>query len=108
MTMESGAFNLTDLIEYQDGAIVSRQLAKAAGGSVTVFAFDEGEGLSEHTTPHDALLQVLDGVALIEIAGSTHQVGEGQIINLPGGVPHAVQAEQRFKMLLVMVRSGTA
>ena len=108
MTMESGAFNLTDLIEYQDGAIVSRQLAKAAGGSVTVFAFDEGEGLSEHTTPHDALLQVLDGVALIEIAGSTHQVGEGQIINLPGGVPHAVQAEQRFKMLLVMVRSDTA
>lgn len=108
MTMESGAFNLTDLIEYQDGAIVSRQLAKAAGGSVTVFAFDEGEGLSEHTTPHDALLQVLDGVALIEVAGSTHQVGEGQIINLPGGVPHAVQAEQRFKMLLVMVRSDTA
>ena len=108
MTMESGAFNLTDLIDYQDGAIVSRQLAKATGGSVTVFAFDEGEGLSEHTTPHDALLQVLDGVALIEIAGSTHQVGEGQIINLPGGVPHAVQAEQRFKMLLVMVRSDTA
>jgi len=107
MMMESGAFNLTDLIDYQDGAIVSRQLSKAAGGSVTVFAFDEGEGLSEHTTPHDALLQVVDGVALIEIAGSTHQVGEGQIINLPGGVPHAVQAEQRFKMLLVMVRSET-
>lgn len=105
MMMDPGAFNLTDLIAYQDGAIVSRQLAKAAGGSVTVFAFDEGEGLSEHTTPHDALLQVLDGVALIEIAGSTHQVGEGQIIHLPGGVPHAVQAEQRFKMLLVMVRS---
>jgi quercetin dioxygenase-like cupin family protein len=108
MMMDPGAFNLTDLIAYQDGAIVSRQLAKAAGGSVTVFAFDEGEGLSEHTTPHDALLQVLDGVALIEIAGSTHQVGEGQIIHLPGGVPHAVQAEQRFKMLLVMVRSDTA
>ena len=108
MTMESGAFNLTDLIEYQDGAIVSRQLAKTPGGSVTVFAFDSGEGLSEHTTPHDALLQVLDGVALIEIAGSTHQVEEGQIIRLPGGVPHAVQAEQRFKMLLVMVRSDTA
>jgi len=107
MMMESGAFNLTDLIDYQDGAIVSRQLSKAAGGSVTVFAFDEGEGLSEHTTPHDALLQVVDGVALIEIAGSTHQVGEGQIIHLPGGVPHAVQAEQRFKMLLVMVRSET-
>jgi quercetin dioxygenase-like cupin family protein len=105
MTMEAGAHNLSDLIDYQDGAVVSRQLAKTAGGSVTVFAFDEGEGLSEHTTPHEALLQIVDGVALIEIAGVTHQVGEGQIIHLPGGVPHAVQAEQRFKMLLVMVRS---
>ena len=108
MTMESGVFNLTDLIDYQDGAVVSRQLAKTPGGSVTVFAFDSGEGLSEHTTPHEALLHVLDGVALIQIAGATRQVGEGQIIRLPGGVPHAVQAEQRFKMLLVMVRSDTA
>ena len=105
MTMESGAHNLADLIDYQDGAVVSRQLAKTPGGSVTVFAFDEGEGLSEHTTAHEALLQVVDGVALIEIAGSTNRVGEGQIIHLPGGVPHAVQAEQRFKMLLVMIRA---
>lgn len=103
--MEDGANNLSELIDYQDGAVVSRQLAKTSGGSVTVFAFAEGEGLSEHTTPHEALLQIVDGVALIEIAGVTHQVGEGQIIHLPGGVPHAVQAEQRFKMLLVMVRS---
>ena len=105
MTMESGAHNLADLFDYQDGAVVSRQLAKTPGGSVTVFAFDEGEGLSEHTTAYEALLQVVDGVALIEIAGSTNQVGEGQIIHLPGGVPHAVQAEQRFKMLLVMIRA---
>jgi quercetin dioxygenase-like cupin family protein len=105
MTMEPGIQNLADLIDYQAGAVVSRQLAKTPGGSVTVFAFDEGEGLSEHTTPHEALLQVVDGVALIEIAGDTHQVGEGQIIRLPGGVPHAVQAEQRFKMLLMMIRS---
>ncbi|MBT8478808.1 MAG: cupin domain-containing protein [Gemmatimonadetes bacterium] len=105
MTMEDGANNLSELIDYQDGAVVSRQLAKTSGGSVTVFAFAEGEGLSEHTTPHEALLQIVDGVALIEIAGVTHQVGEGQIIHLPGGVPHAVQAEQRFKMLLMMVRS---
>ncbi len=103
--MEDGANNLSELIDYQDGAVVSRQLAKTSGGSVTVFAFAEGEGLSEHTTPHEALLQIVDGVALIEIAGVTHQVGEGQIIHLPGGVPHAVQAEQRFKMLLMMVRS---
>jgi quercetin dioxygenase-like cupin family protein len=107
MPMEPGAHNLTQLIDYQDGSIVSRQLAKTPGGSVTVFAFDEGEGLSEHTTPHDALLQVVDGVALIHIAGSPHLVGEGQVIELPGGVPHAVLAEQRFKMLLVMIRSDT-
>jgi quercetin dioxygenase-like cupin family protein len=105
MTMESGAFNLTDLIDYQDASIVSRQLAKTPGGSVTVFAFDQGEGLSEHTTPHEALLQVLDGAARVEIEGSAHQVGMGQIIRLPGGVPHSVQAEERFKMLLVMLRS---
>lgn len=105
MTMAPGAQDLPQLIDYQDGSIVSRQLAKTPGGSVTVFAFDKGEGLSEHTTPHDALLQVVDGVALIHIAGSPHLVGEGQIIQLPGGVPHAVQAEQPFKMLLVMIRS---
>jgi quercetin dioxygenase-like cupin family protein len=105
MTMESGAHNLSDLIDYQEGVVVSRQLAKSPGGPVTVFAFDEGEGLSEHSTPHEALLQVVDGVALIEIAGSPHLVGEGQIIHLPGGVPHAVSAEQRFKMLLMMIRS---
>lgn len=105
MPMEKGSHSLTDLIDYQDGAVVSRQLEKTPGGSVTVFAFDEGEGLSEHTTPHEAVLQVVDGVALIHIAGAPHLVGEGQVIHLPGGVPHAVLAEQRFKMLLVMLRS---
>ena len=105
MQMEAGAQSLARLIDYQDGAVVSRQLAKTPGGSVTAFAFDEGEGLSEHTTPHEALLQVLDGVALIHVADSPHLVGEGQVIHLPGGVPHAVHAEQRFKMLLVMLRS---
>ncbi len=107
MTMESGAHSLTDLIDYQDGAVVSRQLAKTPGGSVTLFAFAAGEGLSEHSTPHEALLQVVDGFALVEVAGVSHRVGEGQVIRLPGGVPHAVQAEQRFKMLLVMVRLDT-
>ena len=105
MMLESGARDLAELIDYQDGSIVSRQLAKTPGGSVTVFAFDAGEGLSEHTTPHEALLQVTDGAARVEIEGTAHHVGSGQIIRLPGGVPHAVQAEERFKMLLVMVRS---
>lgn len=103
--MEAGALDLADLVEYQQGSIVSRQLAKTPGGSVTAFAFDAGQGLSEHTTPHEALLQVVDGTALIEIDGTGHRVGEGQIMRLPGGVPHAVQAEQRFKMVLVMIRS---
>lgn len=105
MTMAPGAQDLPLLIDYQDGSIVSRQLAKTPGGSVTVFAFDKGEGLSEHTTPHEALLQVLDGAARVEIDGAVYRVGIGQIIRLPGGVPHAVQAEECFKMLLVMIRS---
>lgn len=107
MMLESGARDVAGLIDYQDGSIVSRQLAKTPGGSVTVFAFGAGEGLSEHTTPHEALLQVVDGVARVEIEGTAHRVESGQIIRLPGGVPHAVQAEERFKMLLVMVRSET-
>lgn len=104
--MEAGARDLSGLIEYQDGSIVSRQLAKTPGGSVTAFAFDAGEGLSEHTTPHEALLQVVEGAARVRIDGTDYAVGEGQIILLPGGIPHAVQAERRFKMLLVMIRSG--
>jgi quercetin dioxygenase-like cupin family protein len=106
MMMESGARDLPGLIDYQDGSIVSRQLAKTPGGSVTVFAFDAGEGLSEHTTPHEALLQVVEGAAQVDIDGAAHRVAAGQIIRLPGGVPHAVQAAERFKMLLVMVRSA--
>jgi quercetin dioxygenase-like cupin family protein len=104
--MESdGAQSVDSLVDYQPGSIVSRQLVKSPGGSVTVFAFDGGESLSEHTTPHEALIHVVDGVALIDIDGVRHQVGEGQVIHLPGGVPHAVTAEQRFKMMLVMIRA---
>lgn len=105
MTLEAGGHELTRLIDYQDGAIVSRQIAKTSGGSVTVFAFDEGEGLSEHTTPHEALLHIIDGAARIEIDGTPYEVEQGRVIRLPGSVPHAVLAERRFKMMLVMVRS---
>ncbi len=100
-----GVQSLGSLVDYQAGSIVSRQIVKDRGGSVTSFAFDAGEGLSEHTTPHEALLQVIDGTARVEIAGEAHTVGAGEIIHLPAGVPHAVQANERFRMLLVMIRT---
>jgi quercetin dioxygenase-like cupin family protein len=98
--------SLADLVEYQDGAIVSRALVKDKAGTVTVFAFAEGEGLSEHETPYDALLSVLDGRASVGIGGTAHTVSVGEIVRLPANVPHSVQAEHRFKMLLIMIRSG--
>lgn len=99
------ASDLFDLVQYQDGTIVSRVLAKEPSGTVTVFAFDAGQGLSEHEAPFDALLHVFDGAATVTIAGAVHPVSSGQIIHLPANVPHAVEARSRFKMLLVMLRS---
>jgi quercetin dioxygenase-like cupin family protein len=96
---------LEDLVDYQDGSVVSRQLVKNRSGSVTLFAFDRGEGLSEHTTPHDALVVVLDGRAEITVLGGVHTVGEGEAILLPGGEPHAVSAPERFTMALVMLKN---
>lgn len=104
--IESRVFKLAELVTYQDGAIVSRQVTKGNGGSVTAFAFDAGQGLSEHTTPHEALLQVIDGSARVQIAAATHRVSCGEAIRLPSDVPHAVYADERFKMLLVMIRSA--
>ncbi len=92
------------LIAYQDGAIVSRTLAKAGGGTLTVFAFAAGQALSEHTTPFDALVQVLDGEAELIIGGKRVAAHAGQAVLMPAGVPHAVRAPRRFKMLLTMVR----
>jgi quercetin dioxygenase-like cupin family protein len=96
---------LADLAGYQDGSIVSREVLKKDTGTVTLFAFDEGQGLSEHTTPFDALVYVLDGEAEITISGKGHRVKEGEMIVMPANEPHAVHAAQRFKMLLVMIRS---
>ena len=107
MGIEAGTvITLVEQIGYQDGSVVSRQLVKNESGSVTLFAFAEGEGLSEHTTPHDALVSVLKGEAQVTVAGVTRAVGEGQAILLPGGVPHAVAAEQSFVMSLVMLKRG--
>jgi quercetin dioxygenase-like cupin family protein len=96
---------LVELLQYQDGSIVSRVLLKNKGGTVTLFAFDEGEGLSEHTAPFDALVVVLDGEGYIEIAGESFTVGQGETITLPANRPHAVKAAARFKMLLIMLRA---
>jgi quercetin dioxygenase-like cupin family protein len=94
-----------DLVAYQEGAVVSRTLAKNASGSVTAFAFDAGQELSEHTVPHDALVQVLDGQAEITVSGTAHAVSAGELLLMPGGKPHAVRAPGRFKMLLTMLRA---
>ena len=97
--------NLLDMLQYQDGSIVSRVLLKNKGGTVTLFAFDIGEGLSEHTAPFDALVVVTDGDADIEIAGESFKVRQGETIILPANQPHAVRAATKFKMLLIMVRA---
>jgi len=97
--------SLGELLEYQDSSIVSRVLLKNKGGTVTLFAFDVGEGLSEHTAPFEALVFVIDGEAEVEIAGRAYTVRTGETITLPANIPHAVKAATRFKMLLTMIRA---
>jgi quercetin dioxygenase-like cupin family protein len=96
---------LTDMIDYQQGSVVSREIMKAKTGTVTLFAFDEGQGLSEHTTPFDALVQVLDGQAEITISGRLFRISQGEMIIMPANQPHTLHARRKFKMLLVMIRS---
>jgi quercetin dioxygenase-like cupin family protein len=93
------------LAAYQDGAVVSRTLLKRAGGTLTLFAFDEGQSLSEHTAPFDAVAHVLEGHADIIISGTPLRVSAGQMVLMPANQPHAVHAPTRFKMLLAMIRS---
>jgi len=92
------------IVEYQPGAVVSHTVAKSPNGSVTVFAFDEGQELSEHTAPHDATILILDGEAEIRVSGVAHPLKAGDILLMPADAPHAVKATRRFKMLLAMVR----
>jgi quercetin dioxygenase-like cupin family protein len=96
--------NLAGLVGYQEGQVVSRTLVQDEGVSLTLFAFPEGEGLTVHTTPADALVYVLDGEAVIEIDGEASVVGAGESIVMPSDVPHAVTAEQSFKMLLLIAK----
>ncbi|MFY9399717.1 MAG: cupin domain-containing protein [Desulfomonilia bacterium] len=95
---------LGDLAAYQDRSVVSREIIGKPSGTVTVFAFDAGEGLSEHTAPFDALVHVIEGTAVVLIDGQPHKVEAGEMIVMPAGRPHALKAETRFKMLLVLVK----
>ena len=101
---KSEVLNMAELVAYQDGAVVSRQITKAEAGNVTLFAFDKDQELSEHTAPFDALLHVLEGEAEIKISGKPYQLKAGDAIIMPADEPHAVRAIHRFKMLLTMVR----
>ena len=98
-------FALAALVEYQAGSIVSRMLVKKDAGTVTLFAFDKGQGLSEHTAPFDALVYVIDGEVEITISGKPMMLKAGDTVIMPANDPHAVKAAERFKMLLVMVKS---
>ena len=95
---------LTELVDVAPGAIVSRVLAKSGGGNVTLFAFDQGQGLSEHTAPFDALVQVVDGRLELTIGGNEVRVGGGEIVRMPANVPHALHAAEPSRMVLTMLR----
>ena len=94
-----------DLVNYQDGAVVSRTLVRGATGTVTLFAFDEGQGLSEHTAPFDALAHVLEGEAEIMVSGNSLRTTAGEAVLMPANQPHSLKAQTRFKMVLTMIRS---
>ncbi|MEW6092406.1 MAG: cupin domain-containing protein [Chloroflexota bacterium] len=105
ITPKSEILDLSSLADYQTGAVVSRQITKAEAGNVTLFAFDEGQELSEHSAPYDALVHVLDGEAEIKISGQPFLLKAGEAIVMPANEPHAVRATKKFKMLLTMIRA---
>lgn len=96
--------NMAELVAYQEGSVVSRTLISKEFGTVTAFAFDKGQGLSEHTAPFDALVQIVDGKAQINISGKPHILHEGEMIIMPADKPHSLQAIDKFKMMLIMVK----
>ena len=96
---------IQDMVKFQEGSIVSQTLVKAQTGTVTLMAFAAGQGLSEHTAPCDALVQGIEGAATVTVGDKAHLLGAEQLLRLPADVPHAVQADQPFKMLLVMIRT---
>ena len=104
-TIEKGkVFKATEVIEYTDGGVVSKEFIHSNAGSVTVFSFDAGQGLSEHTAPFDALIQVIDGVMQLTVEGHTFDIKAGETFIIPSGVHHSVKAVERFKMMITMIR----
>ena len=97
--------NLKGLVEYQGDSVVSKTLIDKQAGTVTLFAFDKEQGLSEHTAPYDALVYIVDGTAEVTISGKTHHLVEGEMIVIPANEPHALKATEKFKMVLVMIKS---
>ena len=105
MDLKGKAIKLKGLVDYQKGSVVSRTVIDKKTGTVTLFSFDEGEGLSEHTAPYDALVVDLEGEGEIKIAGESNHLEEGDVIIMPANKPHALKAISRFKMLLVMIKT---
>ena len=103
-TPKGEAFNLENYVDYADGSVVSKTLLKKEIGNITLFAFDQGQGLSEHTAPFDAVVHILDGEAEITIGGQPQLVTAGEMVIMPANISHALQAKEKFKMLLVMIR----
>ena len=102
--LKGRAMGMAEMVAYQEGSVVSRTLIDKPAGTVTLFSFDAGQGLSEHTAPFDAMVSIVDGEAEVSIGGQPHAVRAGEVIIMPANVPHALRAHQRFKMLLVLVR----
>lgn len=105
-TIKGKAINIADLADYQEESVVSREIIRKEVGTVTIFAFDAGQGLSEHSAPFDALVQVIDGEAEITISGVKNTVKKGELIIMPANDPHALDAVKPFKMILTMIRSN--
>ncbi len=99
------AGELSSLVDYQDGAVVSKEIIRKDKGTVSLFAFGQGQGLSQHSAPFDALVYIIDGQAQVNIAGKEHSLAAGKAIIMPANQPHALKAVKRFKMLLVMIKA---
>ncbi len=103
--LKGKVLKLQELIDYQEGAVVSREIIRRDTGTVTIFAFDKGQGLSEHTAPFDAMVQIIDGKAEITISGEKHVLEAGEMIIMPANEPHALYAIEPYKMILTMIKS---